>query len=489
MSASPPIRPTRGYFLGKGTYGHVYTTSDPTTVFKFFKDQKHVSSSFLMEYAAMKLLEGKPHILQMKSVDATELKIYSQRFDLNLNDYLIRNKPELPTVRRILYNILVGLYHAHAAGIAHHDIKPTNILVNTDGIGAITNVAICDWGSAYPLGPTENDFEHNIQSMYYRAPEVMLCNGNYSSKVDLWSVGCIMIDMLCRHHLISATDDFTGIVQIFRRCGTPAEFRDYYPHWNSRLAQLHVQSDLHDADCMDLLTHLLDVDPLTRFGCVEALEHKFFDSIREDKFKPIGAIETPKRPVLEEVDQIKYHANANLVSARATELAQYYYWICAKKMDCDTELDIYACGCVVLTARLLDYFEIKHTVPTHILLDIFDMVSHDIIGLDHFGIQVESIRQLQPMPMVAEHGSLHPNVNSFICNNFSHKYVDAEYQYRFVQTSKVFASYFKHRLLTSEQLAQLNPRLADTMTGWTHFATFTPRYEFLWFRRKNDGVN
>ena len=99
-----------------------------------------------------------------------------------------------------MYQLLRGVLFLHSANIMHRDLKPSNILVNIN-----CDLKICDFGLARGFGTAETDKDLNkteyVVTRWYRAPEVLLSWKKYSSAIDVWSVGCILAEMLTRKPL------------------------------------------------------------------------------------------------------------------------------------------------------------------------------------------------------------------------------------------------------------------------------------------------
>merc|ERR1712172_462040 len=120
-------------------------------------------------------------------------------------------------VQFLIYQIIRGMKYVHSAGIIHRDLKPSNIAVNED-----CELKILDFGLARP---TENEMTGYVATRWYRAPEIMLNWMHYNHTVDLWSVGCIMAEMLTGKTLFPGSDHIDQLTRILLLCGTPdAEF-------------------------------------------------------------------------------------------------------------------------------------------------------------------------------------------------------------------------------------------------------------------------
>ena len=104
-------------------------------------------------------------------------------------------------VKVFVYQILRGLRYLHSANILHRDIKPGNLLVNSNCI-----LKICDFGLARIWDSRERqNMTHEVVTQYYRAPELLMGARRYTGAVDIWSVGCIFAELLARKILFQAT--------------------------------------------------------------------------------------------------------------------------------------------------------------------------------------------------------------------------------------------------------------------------------------------
>lgn len=106
----------------------------------------------------------------------------------DLHRLLSSRKLENQFVQYFLYQMLRGLKYVHSAGVIHRDLKPSNILVNEN-----CDLKLCDFGLARIQ---DSQMTGYVSTRYYRAPEIMLTWQKYDQAVDMWSVGCILSEML-----------------------------------------------------------------------------------------------------------------------------------------------------------------------------------------------------------------------------------------------------------------------------------------------------
>jgi mitogen-activated protein kinase 1/3 len=193
-----------------------------------------------------------------------------------------------------MYQCLAGLNHMHSGDVMHRDLKPSNLLVNAD-----CTLKICDFGLARQLkdeieGKDENAnqvMSEYVQTRWYRAPEVMLSDG-YSKAADIWSVGCIMAELFRRTPLFRGHDYINQATLILQALGKPEQevwervvtnpkAREYFDKQDFKSPSFPIsEAQINNADAFDLLKKLLTFDPSARLTAAQALEHKYFERLR-----------------------------------------------------------------------------------------------------------------------------------------------------------------------------------------------------------------
>ncbi|THU71738.1 hypothetical protein C4D60_Mb04t04650 [Musa balbisiana] len=144
-------------------------------------------------------------------------------------------------VQKFLYQILRGIAYCHSHRVLHRDLKPQNLLIDQR-----TNaLKLADFGLARAFGIPVRTFTHEVVTLWYRAPEILLGSRHYSTPVDLWSVGCIFAEMVNQRPLFPGDSEIDQLFKIFRVLGTPNEetwpgvtslpdFKSSFPRWPSK---------------------------------------------------------------------------------------------------------------------------------------------------------------------------------------------------------------------------------------------------------------
>ncbi|CAO3623341.1 unnamed protein product [Cunninghamella blakesleeana] len=199
----------------------------------------------------------------------------------------MKAKQHTPTlaIKLYMYQLLRSLAYSHHLGICHRDIKPQNLLVNpTTGI-----LKLCDFGSAKPLVTGETNVAY-ICSRYYRAPELIFGAVNYTTSIDIWSVGCVLGEMLLGHPLFPGKSPIDQIVEIVKIRGTPTTEQiekmnpDYVKMQLPRVNPIPLTKVFRSKtpkEVLDLLDKLIEYIPSQRITAIEALAHPFFDELRQ----------------------------------------------------------------------------------------------------------------------------------------------------------------------------------------------------------------
>ncbi|XP_055630245.1 serine/threonine-protein kinase NLK isoform X2 [Toxorhynchites rutilus septentrionalis] len=191
-------------------------------------------------------------------------------------------------IKVFLYQILRGLKYLHSARILHRDIKPGNLLVNSNCV-----LKICDFGLARVEEPDQaKHMTQEVVTQYYRAPEILMGARHYSAAVDVWSVGCIFGELLGRRILFQAQSPVQQLELITELLGTPTleDMRHACEGARSHmlrrvpkppsLSALYTLSTHATHEAVHLLCQMLVFDPDKRISVIDALAHPYVDEGR-----------------------------------------------------------------------------------------------------------------------------------------------------------------------------------------------------------------
>ena len=237
----------------------------------------------------------------------SELYIVSHLMESDLYHVICSSVQMSPAhICYLIFQLFTGLDCLHAAGVMHRDLKPSNVLVDSQ-----CRLQLCDFGlargfddpdaaessgggggggGAFSTGAPAAMTEY-VVTRWYRAPEVCLGNSNYGAAIDVWSVACIVCELVNRSALLPGTDYMNQLSRTFAVTGTPLESDIEWVRSASarrfileqpRAARADFAALVPDADdaLIDLIEEMLVINPTERITCERALEMEYFDEHR-----------------------------------------------------------------------------------------------------------------------------------------------------------------------------------------------------------------
>ncbi|XP_039310384.1 glycogen synthase kinase-3 beta isoform X6 [Solenopsis invicta] len=198
-----------------------------------------------------------------------------------------KSKQTIPIsfIKLYMYQLFRSLAYIHSLGICHRDIKPQNLLLDPDtGV-----LKLCDFGSAKHLVKGEPNVSY-ICSRYYRAPELIFGAIDYTTKIDVWSAGCVLAELLLGQPIFPGDSGVDQLVEIIKVLGTPTrdQIREMNPNYTEfKFPQIksHPWQKVFRArtppEAMDLVARLLEYTPSLRMTPMQACAHSFFNELRE----------------------------------------------------------------------------------------------------------------------------------------------------------------------------------------------------------------
>ena len=276
--------------MGSGTYGDVYKgklkgSSEIIAIKKIKIDLENegIPSTALREITILRELQH-PNIIELKDVICNNNKLYLlfefAEYDLRkyLEEFEHKNLEE-ETIKSFLYQILDALAYCHSKKIIHRDLKPQNILLTKN-----LKIKIGDFGLARVFSIPIRPYTKEVLTLWYRAPELLLGINEYSTPVDIWSVGCIFAELVIKKPLFKGDCEFEQIMKIYSILGTPKiedwneivnlpYYSNKFPNFSPKKIEEIVKLDVNG---INLLKSMLQYDPNKRITAKQALLHPFF---------------------------------------------------------------------------------------------------------------------------------------------------------------------------------------------------------------------
>ncbi|RLM54399.1 ABA stimulation MAP kinase [Panicum miliaceum] len=296
----PPILP-----IGKGAYGIVCSalnseTGEQVAIKKIANafDNKIDAKRTLRE---IKLLRHMDHenIVAIRDIIPppqreafNDVYIAYELMDTDLHQ-IIRSNQALSEehCQYFLYQILRGLKYIHSANVLHRDLKPSNLLLNAN-----CDLKICDFGLARTTSETDFMTEY-VVTRWYRAPELLLNSSEYTAAIDVWSVGCIFMELMDRKPLFPGRDHVHQLRLLMELIGTPNESDLDFVNENARryIRQLprHARQSFPEKFphvqplAIDLVEKMLTFDPRQRITVEGALAHPYLASLHDISDEPV----------------------------------------------------------------------------------------------------------------------------------------------------------------------------------------------------------
>ncbi|KAJ7540509.1 hypothetical protein O6H91_10G019900 [Diphasiastrum complanatum] len=296
-----PLKP-----LGKGAYGIVCsarnTEKGDKVAIKKIANAFENTTDARRTLREIRLLRHLCHenVISIKDImkpvnryNFNDVYVVYELMDTDLNQ-IIRSSQALTDdhYQYFIYQLLRGLKYIHSANVLHRDLKPSNLLLN-----ASCDLKICDFGLARTGSEKGQYMTEYVVTRWYRAPELLLSCEEYSSAIDMWSVGCIFAELLGRKPLFPGKDYIHQLKLIINMIGSPEESDLQFIH--SQKAKGYIRSlpytprvsfarlyPCTNPLAINLLDKMLVFDPRKRITVTEALEHPYLAMLHDVTVEP-----------------------------------------------------------------------------------------------------------------------------------------------------------------------------------------------------------
>lgn len=304
------IKITNG--LGEGSYGNVYKIYDTNTnkhsalkVYKFSNQEEGIPATTLKEIMLLKYLNQKQikNIVEIEKIYINLNSIYMQMefCDSDLFHFIYQkdysDEGTFNLILKYMKQILSATYQMHLSGVMHRDLKPANIFIKNG------ETKIGDFGLSRTYSLPGQNYSTSVCTLWYKAPELFGQFGYYSPAIDIWSIGCIFCEMLCKQPIFcgrtKGKEEYETIKKIIQFCGNFTKDQSVLPgnqfmsfsdtfddcpskdiFINALFNYLHSHSFFNiSSDIFDLIIRMLVADPTKRISCLDALNHPLFVNI------------------------------------------------------------------------------------------------------------------------------------------------------------------------------------------------------------------
>ncbi|CAL8265965.1 mitogen-activated protein kinase 3 [Gadus morhua] len=296
-------------YIGEGAYGMVCSALDNVTTSRVaikkispFEHQTYCQRTLreikiLLRFHHENII-GINDILRARRLEAMrDVYIVQTLMETDLYKLLKTQKLSNDHICYFLYQILRGLKYIHSANVLHRDLKPSNLLINTT-----CDLKICDFGLARIADPEHDHtgfLTEYVATRWYRAPEIMLNSKGYSKSIDIWSVGCILAEMLSNRPIFPGKHYLDQLNHILGILGSPSQ-EDLNCIINTK-ARNYLQSlpekpkipwdklfPKADGKALDLLGRMLTFNPNKRISVEEALAHPYLEQYYDPTDEPVA---------------------------------------------------------------------------------------------------------------------------------------------------------------------------------------------------------
>jgi len=282
--------------IGEGTYGVVFKAkcrkSNTMVALKQIRlnqdNNEGVPSTCIREICLLKELSH-PNIVALHDVILHKGKRLFLVFEYVEQDLkmllekLAPNRLPMEYIKSFLAQLLQALAYCHTHRVVHRDLKPQNLLVSNTGV-----IKLADFGLARCFSIPSRVYTHEVVTLWYRAPELLMGAHFYSTAVDIWSLACIFAEIVRGKALFGGDSEIDQLFRIFKILGTPSttnwpgltnlpDYKNCFPKWAG--GELRAEVPGIGESGIDLLEQMLTYDPMERITAKVARAHQYLGDL------------------------------------------------------------------------------------------------------------------------------------------------------------------------------------------------------------------
>ncbi|KAG6916289.1 hypothetical protein DXG01_007530 [Tephrocybe rancida] len=291
--------------VGEGTFGKVYkaqnTASRVLVALKRIRMESEKDGFPVTAMREIKLLQSlqHPNVVRLYEMMVATGSVYMvfEYMDHDLTGVLSQTQFSFSAahLKSLCHQMLAGLAYLHHKGVIHRDIKGSNILINNRG-----ELKLGDFGLArFYQKRRRADYTNRVITLWYRPPELLFGATVYGPEVDMWSAGCIMLELFTKKPVFQGNDEIHQLDVVYKIFGTPTperwagimdlpwyelvkpreaipnRFRELFQKWMSPAA-------------LDLAEQLLTYNPSERATALQAMDAPYFSTEKPQAMLPTG---------------------------------------------------------------------------------------------------------------------------------------------------------------------------------------------------------
>lgn len=281
--------------VGQGTFGKVYKgklNSEIYAIKHISNNQEGLHITTIREIKYLRQLNHKNIINLIEiNIEKEEIYLIFPYFRFDLHFYLKKNILNRREIIHIFHQVIKGLEYLHTNKIIHRDLKSSNLLMDFN-----LNIKIADFGMATSMNKN-NNYSPGVVTLWYRPPEILLNTGTYDHTCDIWSLGCILGELLQGIPLFIGNTKFKVLESIISVCGS-INNRTYpgienvttYESLNISQSQRNLKKIFKNSydDLVNILDKILSVNPSSRISLNEILKSTIFINYDEESINNLA---------------------------------------------------------------------------------------------------------------------------------------------------------------------------------------------------------